>query len=210
MPHQPAVTPLASVHDVGLDDRRRRVVEVAAQVLAQDGPHGLSLRRIAALAGGSTQLIYTLFGGKTGLGDALYREGFQRLAAAMALALSAAPPPGDPERLVALGRGYRSFASTEPAFFAVMFNRAIPGFSPERADRAHGRRATFGQVVIAAEQCLAAGTLVAPDALALARTCWIAAHGLASLEAASLLGGDDPEAFAETVLRSPLEAFRPR
>ena len=58
------------------DARRRQVVEAAARVLAEDGPHGLSLRRIAAEAGASTQIVYTLFGGKPGLADALYGEGF--------------------------------------------------------------------------------------------------------------------------------------
>ena len=192
-----------------LEHRRRRVVEAAVEVLAQEGPHGLSLRRIATLAGGSTQLIYTLFGGKPGLADALYREGFQRLATAMAEALATAPPPGDPERLVALGRGYRRFALTEPAFFSVMFGRAIPGFTPSRSTQAAGRDATLGQVVTATEQCLAAGTLVAPDAEQLARACWVTAHGLSALEVASLLTVEDPDAFAEVVLRAPIEAHRP-
>src|SRR5437763_6868167 len=96
-----------------LDLRRRQVLEAAARVLAEDGPHGLSLRRIAADAGGSTQIVYTLFGGKPGLADALYAEGFRRLSQAMVSALAAAPPPGSPERLVALGRAYLGFAADE-------------------------------------------------------------------------------------------------
>ncbi|MCW2614274.1 MAG: transcriptional regulator, TetR family [Frankiales bacterium] len=193
-----------------LEDRRRHVVEIAAQVLATDGPHGLSLRRIATLAGGSTQLVYTLFGGKPGLGDALYAEGFRRLAASMSTAVDVAPPPGDPERLLALGRGYRAFALAEPAFFSVMFGRAIPGFTPARPTRAAGRAATFGQVVTAARECLAAGTLVADDAEELARACWVTAHGLAALEVSGLLAVDDVDAFADVVLRAPVEAHRAR
>lgn len=193
-----------------LEDRRRNVVEVAARVLATDGPHGLSLRRIATLAGGSTQMVYTLFGGKPGLGDALYREGFRRLAASMSAQVAAGAAPGDPERLVALGRGYRAFALAEPAFFSVMFGRAIPGFTPDRPTRAAGRSATFGQVVTAAQECLDAGTLVADDAVDLARACWVTAHGLAALEVAGLLLVDDVDAFADTVLCAPVEAHRPR
>lgn len=191
------------------DDRRRLVLEVAARLLARDGPHGLSLRRIAAEAGGSTQLVYTLFGGKPGLADALYAEGFDRLAATMRAALAAAPPSGDPERLVAVGQAYRSFARTEPAFFAVMFGRAIAGFTPLRVTRTRGRECTFGQVVTEVQACLDAGTLVAPNADELARLCWLTVHGLASLESADMVHLDDHEAFADYVLRSPLLAHRP-
>lgn len=193
-----------------LEQRRQHVVEVAAQVLATDGPHGLSLRRVATLAGGSTQLVYTLFGGKPGLADALYQEGFRRLGASMSAAADATPGGGDPERLMALGRGYRAFALAEPAFFSVMFGRAIPGFTAARSTRAAGRDRTFGQVVTAAEQCLAAGTLVARDAEELARACWVTAHGLAALEVAGLIALQDADAFADVVLRGPLDAHRPQ
>jgi AcrR family transcriptional regulator len=198
---------MSSVDDVA--DRRRRVLEVAARLLAEEGPHGLSLRRIAAEAGGSTQIVYTLFGGKPGLADALYAEGFRRLGDTMAAALDAAPPPGDPERVVALGRGYRAFALAEPAFFAVMFGRAIAGFTPARATRATGRSVTLGRVVQAAQECLDAGTLVGADAEQLARTCWAGAHGLASLEGNGMLSVDDRDAFAEIVLRAPLVPHLP-
>ena len=191
------------------DDRRRRVLEVAARLLAEEGPHGLSLRRIAAESGGSTQIVYTLFGGKPGLADALYAEGFRRLGASMGAALDAAPPPGDPERLLALGRGYRAFARAEPAFFSVMFGRGIPGFTPARATRATGRALTLGRVVQAAQECLDAGTLVDADATELARTCWATTHGLASLEVNGMLAVEDADAFAEVVLRTPLAAHRP-
>ncbi|MFN2537293.1 MAG: TetR/AcrR family transcriptional regulator [Mycobacteriales bacterium] len=191
------------------DVRRRQVVEAAARVLAEDGPHGLSLRRIAADAGGSTQIVYTLFGGKPGLADALYGEGFRRLSSAMTAALDAAPPPGDPERLMALGRAYLAFAAAEPAFFAVMFSRAIAGFTPTRDTRAYGRSCTFGLVVAEAQRCLDAGTLTGGSADDLARICWATGHGVASLEAAGMLHAEDRDAFVERALATPLIAHRP-
>lgn len=190
-----------------LDARRQQVLEAAARVLAEDGPHGLSLRRIAADAGGSTQIVYTLFGGKPGLADALYSEGFRRLAAAMQQSLTGAPPPGDPERLIAIGYAYRDFARTEPAFFAVMFGRAIPDFTPLRTTRSLGRECTFGLVVSEVQACLDAGRLVGATAEDLARLCWLNVHGLASLDVAGMLGGD--EGFVEHALRTPLIAHLP-
>lgn len=207
----PGVTTLTTTFEDG-DDRRRQVLEAAARLLAQEGPHALSLRRIAAEAGGSTQIVYTLFGGKPGLATALYNEGFGRLAAAMRAALASAPPPGDPERLMAIGRAYRGFALAEPAFFSVMFGRAIPGFTPARTTRSLGRECTFGQLVTEVQACLDAGTLVARSADELARLCWLTVHGLAALEAAGMAAPEDPVAaqdFVEHVLRTPLLAHRP-
>jgi AcrR family transcriptional regulator len=196
--------------DLDAPDRRREVLEVAARILAEDGPHGLSLRRVAAAAGASTQIVYTLFGGKPGLADALYTEGFQRLGAAMDRALAGAAQPGDPERLLVLGRAYRSFAAAEPAFFSVMFGRSIPGFTARPATRAACRALTFGRVVEATRECVQAGALVAADPEELARACWAVTHGVAALEAAGLLGADnaDADAVAELALRAPLDAYR--
>lgn len=206
-----AMTPdrAAEAEAADADPRRRRVLEAAARLLASDGPHALSLRRIAADAGASTQIVYTLFGGKQGLADGLYAEGFQRLATAMREALATSPASGDPERLMAIGRAYRGFAQTEPAFFAVMFGRAIPDFTPTRTTKAHGRTCTYGQLVAEVRACLKAGTLVGGTPDDLARLCWLTAHGLASLEAAGMIAPEDPDAFVERVLRAPLLAHAP-
>jgi len=190
--------------------RRTAVVEIAARLLVEEGPHGLSLRRLAREAGGSTQLVYTLFGGKQGLADALYAEGFRRLGEAEDRALEAAPPVGDPLRLVAIGRAYRRFALDEPALFSVMFGRSIPGFTPTRRTRQGGRHSTFTHVVRTAQECLDAGTLVGRTAEDLARICWSTVHGLASLEVAGLLGPGDADAFVEAALHVPVDAHRPR
>lgn len=204
------MTPLANPgREDEAEARRREVLEVAVRHIAEEGPHALSLRRVATEAGGSTQLVYTLFGGKSGLADALYAEGFARLAEGGRRALETAPPPGDPDRIVAIGHAYLAFARAEPGFFAVMFGRAIPGFTPTRATRGTCRGTTFGRLVAEVQACLDAGTLVADDAHDLARLCWVTVHGLAALDAAGMLAPDDPEGFVEEVLRTPLVAHRP-
>ena len=62
---------------------RRALLDAASRLLVEEGPQALSMRRVAAAAGCSTTVLYTLFGGKEGLADALYREGFARLTAAI-------------------------------------------------------------------------------------------------------------------------------
>ena len=189
------------------DLRRREVLEAAADLLATEGPGGLTLRRVAAAAGGSTQLVYTLFGGKPGLADGLYAEGFARMVERTRGALALAPPAGDPERVVACGQAYCAFAREETGFFSLMFGRVVPGFAPRTETRRASRAASMGLLVATVTECLEAGTLEAPDAVALAQACWATAHGVASLLVAGLLP-DDPDAVT-AMLQVPVRAHRP-
>ena len=68
------------VSEMSEETMRDRVLRVADELLDTEGPDALSLRRIADLADTSTQAVYTQFGGKPGLADAMYRSGYQRLA----------------------------------------------------------------------------------------------------------------------------------
>jgi len=89
-------------HDEAL---RLKLLDRAGELIAADGPKALSLRKLAADAGTSTTAVYSLFGSKPDLVNALYTEGFRRFGARMAgTALT-----GDPvEDLVALGSAYRA------------------------------------------------------------------------------------------------------
>lgn len=200
------MTPL-SISSHPDDARRREVVEAAAALLAQNGAAGLTLRRVAGAVGSSTQVVYTLFGGKPGLTDALYAEGFARLADRTERALAAAPPVGDPDRIVACGLAYCDFARRDTPFFSMMFGRSIPGFAPRVETRRAGREATMGQLTRTVSECLAAGTLEAVDVESVAHVCWATAHGVASLLVAGLLPEDD--AALTAMLRIPVLAHRP-
>ena len=201
--------------DPELRARRVAVLETAARLLVSEGPQALSVRRLSAAAGGSTQLIYTLFGGKGGLADALYVEAFDRLAQHMRASGFDDAEPGDPDGLLRVARAYRSWATAEPGFFAIIFGKALPDFTPDPDARAAGRAKTFGRVVAAAQACIDAGTLRAPDAFTLAGACWAACHGLASLEtngivgsADGVIGREDADAFAEHLFRLMVDAHR--
>ena len=201
---------------VDVDVRRTAVLEAAARLYVDEGPHALSMRRISTAAGGTTQLLYTLFGGKRGLADALYTEAYDRLARQMDEAGFDDFPAGDPARLESLCRAYRRFAATETGFFSLMFGRVVPDFRPSAQARKAGRAKTFGRVVTATQECIDAGTLKAENALLLAASCWAASHGLASLEANAIIGVDDAmldrkqaDAIADNLMQLILGAHRP-
>ena len=65
-------------------DVRRRLLEVAAHVVREQGAPALSARKLAAASGTSTMALYTHFGGMPGLVRAMVAEGFRRLFARVA------------------------------------------------------------------------------------------------------------------------------
>jgi len=157
---------------------RSALVDAASALLTELGPEGLTVRNIAARAGSSTMLVYSRFGGKHGVVDALYVEGFQRLSAAMRAGRTTKDPIADLRRC---SRAYRKFARENPTYYAVMFDRAVPDFepSPESSVIASGTLDVLGERV---QRAIDAGMLPAEDPRQLAACLWSANHGIVSLE----------------------------
>ena len=124
---------------VSTPDPRRQILDAALAVLARDGEAGFTVRRIAEEAGCSTTGVYTWFGGKAGLVDAIFVEGFESFDAALAPAYAA----GD---LVAAGRSYRRWALANPTHFLGMLGRAVPDVRPGEQALARGL-ASFRRLV---------------------------------------------------------------
>lgn len=58
---------------------RERFIAAGLRVLHERGAAELTLRRVAELAGSSTMGIYSCFGGRAGMLEAMYRRGFELL-----------------------------------------------------------------------------------------------------------------------------------
>ncbi|WP_326820679.1 TetR/AcrR family transcriptional regulator [Streptosporangium sp. NBC_01639] len=167
----------------GQDELRGKLLDVASQLLVTIGPESLSMRRIATEAGCSTTVIYTMFGSKEGLAEALYLEGFERFRRR----LESVPARRNAlEHLTALGPAYREAALAEPGYYALMFERAIPGFAPSERARTLARAAlNILDRVIA--DCISSGYIVPTQPRQIADALWAAAQGAISLERAGHL-----------------------
>ena len=55
------------------------LLDAASELLEQEGPDALSVRRIAAAAGVAPMGVYNHFASKFGIIDALFMDGFGRL-----------------------------------------------------------------------------------------------------------------------------------
>jgi AcrR family transcriptional regulator len=186
-----APSPYELARRQGQEALRRVLLDAAGRLLVEEGPGALTMRRVAAAVGCSTTVLYTLFGGKVGLADALYREGFERLRRR----LEAVPDRGGPlARLGALAGAYRDNALAERPYYGVMFQQAIPRFQPSPASLA-AARASLAVLERAVAAGMDAGDLVRDDPRAVAEVLWAAVHGAVSLELAGHF--PSPEVAAE-------------
>lgn len=172
-------TPYQVAQRSGQEALRRTLLDAAGRLLLAEGPGALTMRRVAGAVGCSTTVLYTMFGGKEGLADALYREGFERLRGRLE-AVADDDPLG---RLGALAHAYRANALAERAYYGVMFQQAIPGFRPSAGSLA-AAGASLEVLARAVRAAMDAGALRPGDPQAVAEVLWAAVHGVVSLELA--------------------------
>ncbi|CCH31222.1 TetR/AcrR family transcriptional regulator [Actinosynnema sp. NPDC047251] len=158
---------------------RSALVDIAARLLAEEGPAALSTRRLAAEAGSSTMAVYTHFGGMSGLVREMVHEGFARLQDFLTGVGQTDDPVAD---MALLGRAYRGNALANTHLYPVMFGGlSLAGYTLSEEDRHHGRY-TLANVARCAGRCMAAGRFAPGDPDLVAHHMWIATHGLVTLE----------------------------
>ena len=186
---QPAdSTPYATAQAAGKAALRRLLLDTASSLLEREGAEALTMRRLAGEVGCSTSVLYTMFGGKAGIAEGLWREGFDRLTAALASATGVSPL----ERLGEMGRAYRSNALANRSYYAVMFQRPIPGFEPSPEAYQASLKPLHALADTVAD-CIRAGVFRAEDPAHIAGVLWAATHGAVSLELAGYEGAVDAE-----------------
>ncbi|MEU7864103.1 TetR/AcrR family transcriptional regulator [Nonomuraea sp. NPDC049141] len=184
---------------------RGDLLEAAVRVLREQGAPHLTLRRVAEEARTSTMGIYTCFGGRAGLLEAVYRYGFDVLQEMLLGSIDAHASDGRAsfdshtlldhhagsfERIMAVAYGYREFALADPALYALMFERPLPDFdpSPELRQEALGR--TFSLLTEAM-----AGSA---EPTRMAYLVWTTIHGLVSIELTCSLRSPLPGWFIDS------------
>ncbi|NEX63228.1 TetR/AcrR family transcriptional regulator [Noviherbaspirillum galbum] len=161
---------------------RQGMLDAATRLLTEEGPSALTVRRVADAVNCSTTLLYSLFGGKDGLANELYLEGFARLKAEFAAATTGAVAGTsglEPLRLYA--RVYHQYARNNPSYYMVMFGDAIAGFVPPVESR-NTAWESLAVLIDAFGDCMKDGALPPSNPTAAARLLWAAMHGAVSLE----------------------------
>ncbi len=171
---------------------RDAVLTVAGDLLDAHGAAAVTVREVARLAQISVQGVYTLFGSKPGLCEALFVQGFAQLQ----VALDQADEVTDPtEAVVHQVKAYRAAARARPHRYALMFARPIPDFVPSTSARTQAQ-STLASLEAALRRVLPAE---GPPPERAALIVWALNHGLLSLEVDGVLPGDDENALEEAV-----------
>jgi AcrR family transcriptional regulator len=160
------------------DETRATLLDSARSLLEADGPSALTVRRIAAEAGMSTMNVYSRFGGKVGVIDELYSEGFYRLRTYVAKHAKSDDPV---DNFRAPGIGYRDFALENRTFYSVMFFRPIPGYVPS-ASASRVALDGFDELAARMRELMDAGEIVEGDEHKVAASHWAMCHGHVGLE----------------------------
>jgi len=172
-------------NSVSLSSRGREIVAAARVLLDEEGPSGLSMRRIAERVGIRAPSIYKHLPDKEAVEDALISDAFAELAAAFEAALAR------DEGLAGIAAAYRAFARAHPHLYRLMTER------PLRRDRlAPGVEERAGAAVV---------TALGGDH-DLARAAFAFSHGMTILE----LNGRFPAgADVDAAWERGLAGFRP-
>lgn len=168
------------------DEVAGRLLESARRLLDERGLDAVTVRSVAAGADMSTMNVYSRFGGKDGLLDVLYREGFARLRAD----LEAVDEATIAEQMRATSDAYRAFARTHPARYRLMFGGDLHGFRPSD-DAAAEARGLFAVIVDRIERAVDDGQMTMPDgssAALIASALWAIAHGVVAFEQVGMAG----------------------
>jgi AcrR family transcriptional regulator len=169
-----------------LSPRARQIVAAARGLLEDEGPGGLTMRRIAERLGIRAPSLYKHFPDKEALEAAIISGGFQEQAEAFEAAVNDSDDP-----LADLAAAYRRFARAHPHLYRLMTDQAL-----RRDLLIPGVEDSAGRPVY-----LAVGE--DPNR---ARAAWAFAHGMTMLELTSRFppGADIDAAWEEGV-----NAFRP-
>ncbi len=172
----------------------------SAELIAERGPTGFSLREVARRAGVSHAAPAHHFGTTTGLLTSVAAEGYQLLSNAFDEAVADIDDPIT--RLKAMGKAYVSVALSNPGHFGVMCNKEL--LDTDNPDFTEASGSSYTRLLEAIEVISAAHN---PDLdiEAAAAMTWSSVHGLAllitSMPMVTQDGTEPTEAAAELIDR---------
>jgi AcrR family transcriptional regulator len=126
--------------------------------------------------------VYSRFGGKDGVVEHLFIEGFRRLGEAMNARRETNNTVAD---LRACGRAYRAFAIENRTLYSVMFDKAVPDFVPSMQAMTLAN-STLLLLAKRIDRAMKANALRKADPMQTAALVWATCHGVVSLEMKSV------------------------
>jgi AcrR family transcriptional regulator len=181
--HPPAFPPPNST--ASADPAATALLNAAREIFEAGGFPALSVRRVAEAAGCTTMQVYSRLGGKDGLLQALFDEGFEALSSAQQGVPKTLPAE---ERVRRLCHEYLRIAAERPHHYALMLGAHSGDFKPPQASQARAL-ATLAHLVDAVGHALSPTPDRAQRASEVAHQILAFCHGWAMLSATQLVDG---------------------
>lgn len=190
--------PIINRKSIRHQESKAEILEAAWQLVRAHGVAGLTMGDLGRAVGMRPQSLYSYFGSKHEIYDALFAQGFENLIAdRRALALDA-----EPEAALRQGcRAFIDFCVADPARCQLLFQRSVPGFEPSPASLA-----LTVEALSYLEAWLGAAGVEDPAAVDLLRALLI---GLAGEQIANEPGGERWTRLLDPVLDAFLFVVRP-
>ncbi len=158
---------------------RQALLTIAAELLAEDGVHSLSLRKMAQRAGVSHNAPYMHFADKEAVLVAIAEEGFRLLLIGVESAIAQANTTRS--RLIAASNAYVNFALNYPNHVQVMFCPYDAEKYPSFLEASQASLDCLFELVKAGQE---SGELIAGSPQAMTKAIWAMVHGIATLSIA--------------------------
>jgi AcrR family transcriptional regulator len=162
-------------------DLRNVLIQVATELLAVEGTHGLSLRKMAQKAGVSHNAPYMHFPDKEAVLAAIAEAGFRLLEIEVEAAIDRSDRQDTRQQLIAASNAYVRFAMARPNHLQVMFDPYDPVKYP---DLFAASTASLNRLFELVKSGRENGTLIAGDPHAMTKAIWSMVHGIASISIA--------------------------
>jgi AcrR family transcriptional regulator len=183
-------------------DVETSLLRAADAVLRREGLAGVTVRAVAAEAGVAPMGVYSRFGSKDGLVDALLIRAIEDFRAAVGVGQE----PDPAERLKGAGRRYREWALANRQHYEAIF-LARSGLGSDAVVEATMK--AFGELLSRIEYAMAHGVIRQGDVIEVAQQIWSMSHGAMALELHDLVLSVDAGATYEALLETCLRAFAP-
>ena len=186
------------------DHPAERLLQVAQDLLAEEGLEALTLRHIARRAGVSHGAPLRHFRGRADLLSEVAARGFALLSEALEKSAAPLPPgAGAGERLRAGARAYVECAVSRPALFELMFRPEL--LDAENARYREHATGAFEQLLARVRAAQLEGWHPDRDTRLLAGAAWSAVHGLASLWVQGAFRGPVPGVSLDRAIDTVLD-----
>lgn len=181
------------------DTVKERLVECATELLATRPQESVTVRAVATAAGTSTAAVYSLFGGKDGLIEAVRDEAVTGLFQSLAAVPTSEAPLAD---IYALAAAYRRWGREHSHLYSVLFG-GVQSFKPSGAV---GTSDPVRPLIVAIDRAVTESVLDG-QATSIALSLWVTLHGLVTLELAGALDAPTAEAAFPSAIHATLRGW---